>query len=139
MSRYTYVPTPLPLKQAVKDGFGKLALMGVPCQTEFIRKLMTTKVKKYYSRVALIIGLLCSETFEFEPFITETMVEKRGIDVNEVRKIIGRKWKSLRREWDRMYGDVNPVFLPTPGSSRSSSKREGTSPPNRSNTCSQMA
>jgi coenzyme F420 hydrogenase subunit beta len=87
MSRYTYVPTPLPLKQAVKDGYSKLALMGVPCQTEFIRKLMTTKVKKYHSRVALILGLLCSETFEFQPFVTETMVEKRGIDPNEVRKI----------------------------------------------------
>ena len=87
MSRYTYVPTPLPLKQAIKDGYSKLALMAVPCQTEFVRKLMTTKVKKYHSRVALIIGLLCSETFEFEPFITETMVEKRGVDVNQVRKI----------------------------------------------------
>ncbi|MFI5267992.1 MAG: Coenzyme F420 hydrogenase/dehydrogenase, beta subunit C-terminal domain [Chloroflexota bacterium] len=87
MSRYTYVPTPLPLKQAVKDGYSKLALMAVPCQTEFVRKLMTTKVKKYHSRVALIIGLLCSETFEFEPFITETMVEKRGIDPKDVRKI----------------------------------------------------
>jgi coenzyme F420 hydrogenase subunit beta len=87
MSRYTYVPTPLPLKQAVKDGYSKLALMAVPCQTEFIRKLMTTKVKKYHSRVALILGLLCSETFEFEPFITETMVEKRGIDPSQVSKI----------------------------------------------------
>jgi coenzyme F420 hydrogenase subunit beta len=87
MSRYTYVPTPLPLKQAAKDGYSKLALMAVPCQTEFIRKLMTTKVKKYHSRVALILGLLCSETFEFEPFITETMVEKRGIDPSQVSKI----------------------------------------------------
>jgi len=87
MSRYTYVPTPLPLKQGVKDGFQKLALMGVPCQTEFIRKLQTTKVKKYWSRVAIIVGLLCSETFEFNPFITETMVEKRGVDPDGVAKI----------------------------------------------------
>src|SRR5581483_8345073 len=87
MSRYTYVPTPLPLKQAVKDGYSRLALMAVPCQTEFVRMLMTTKVKKYYSRVALVVGLLCSETFEFEPFITQTMVERRAIDVHNVHKI----------------------------------------------------
>ncbi len=86
-SWYTYVPTPLAMKQAVKEGLERLAFVGTGCQTILSRKLLVRNLKRYSKRIAVTIGLLCSETFAFEPFMEGKIRRELGIEFDRIRKI----------------------------------------------------
>ena len=86
-SRYTYCPTPLALVEAKKLRLRKVAMVGVSCETSAAPKMAASGVRTWSNRIALTIGLMCSETFLPEPFIEQKLQGDYGIDISKVQKI----------------------------------------------------
>jgi coenzyme F420 hydrogenase subunit beta len=86
-SRYTYCATPLALQEAAKQRLRKLAMVGVSCEIASAPKMAASGVRKWSNRIALTIGLMCSETFLPEPFLVQKLQGQYGIDMTKVRKI----------------------------------------------------
>ena len=105
-SWYTYCPNNLALAEAEKQGLTRVAFVGVPCQITPVRKMQVTDpaflnngrkkdkiidkqrgfLKGYGERVALNIGLLCSEVFSFDELMVDTIQGQMGIPLSEIRQ-----------------------------------------------------
>lgn len=105
-SWYTYCPNNLALADAAEKGLERVAFVGVPCQITPIRKMELTDpgfldngrkkekhlerqrgfLKGFAERVALNIGLLCSEVFTFDELMLDTIEEQMGIPLAEIKK-----------------------------------------------------
>ncbi|RMD85112.1 MAG: hypothetical protein D6815_02600 [Candidatus Dadabacteria bacterium] len=105
-SWYTYCPNDLALAEAVRSGFRRVGFVGVPCQITPIYKAAWRdtgfleggrKKPKHVERqrrslkapaecVALRIGLLCSEVFDYEGLMVGKIERELGIPLTEVRK-----------------------------------------------------
>ncbi|MBI5505845.1 MAG: Coenzyme F420 hydrogenase/dehydrogenase, beta subunit C-terminal domain [Deltaproteobacteria bacterium] len=105
-SWYTYCPNDLALEQAIEKGCRSVAFVGVPCQITPLRKAQLrdpgfirsgTKKDKIVERqtrslkapidpIALHIGLLCSEVFDFEGLMVRKIRDGLGIALTDVKK-----------------------------------------------------
>jgi coenzyme F420 hydrogenase subunit beta len=105
-SWYTYCPNNLALADAEKRGLSRVAFVGVPCQITPIRKMQLADpayldngrkkekhverqrhfLKDFGERVALNIGLLCSEVFTFNELMIDTIQGRMGIALGDIRK-----------------------------------------------------
>jgi coenzyme F420 hydrogenase subunit beta len=105
-SWYTYCPNNLALADAAKLGLTKVAFVGVPCQITPVRKMELVDpgflnngrkkdkiidkqrgfLKGYGERVALNIGLLCSEVFSFDELMVGHIQGQMGIPLSEIRQ-----------------------------------------------------
>jgi coenzyme F420 hydrogenase subunit beta len=105
-SWYTYCANNLALEEADKLGLNRVAFVGVPCQITPVRKMQTvdasfldngrkkakhierqTKfLKGFGDRVALNIGLLCSEVFTFEGLMRDVIEGDMGIPLADIKK-----------------------------------------------------
>jgi coenzyme F420 hydrogenase subunit beta len=105
-SWYTYCPNNLALADAEKLGLTRVAFVGVPCQITPVRKMQLADpgflnngrkkekiidkqrgfLKGYGERVALNIGLLCSEVFTFDELMVNTIQGQMGIPLSEIRQ-----------------------------------------------------
>ena len=105
-SWYTYCPNNLALEEAEKKGLTKVAFVGVPCQITPVRKMelrdpsyldngrkkekhierQTKFLKGFAARVALNIGLLCSEVFTFDGLMVDTIEKQMGIPLDQIAK-----------------------------------------------------
>jgi coenzyme F420 hydrogenase subunit beta len=105
-SWYTYCANNLALADAEKLGLEKVAFVGVPCQITPVRKMQlvdasylnngrkkekhierqTKFLKGYGARVALNIGLLCTEVFTYEGLMVEKIQGEMGIPLSDIKK-----------------------------------------------------
>ncbi len=105
-SWYTYCPNDLALQQAVDKGCSKVAFVGVPCQVTPVRKAalrdpafirsgtkkdkiidrQTRSLKAPVEPIALQIGLLCSEVFDFQKLMVGKIQDELGIPLADVTK-----------------------------------------------------
>lgn len=105
-SWYTYCANNLALAHAERLGLEKVAFVGVPCQVTPVRKMQlvdaayldngrkkdkhierqTKFLKGYGARVALTIGLLCTEVFTYEGLMVEKIEGEMGIPLSEIKK-----------------------------------------------------
>ncbi|HEV8653018.1 MAG TPA: Coenzyme F420 hydrogenase/dehydrogenase, beta subunit C-terminal domain [Actinomycetes bacterium] len=96
-SRYTYAANPLAMKEAERRGLKRLALVGMSCQASVNGTLAARRVNKYARRIELVIGLLCSKSFEYEG-MKRILVEDYGIPLEDVAKVnIKGKFQVWRR------------------------------------------
>ncbi|MGH2731388.1 MAG: Coenzyme F420 hydrogenase/dehydrogenase, beta subunit C-terminal domain [Actinomycetota bacterium] len=86
-SRYTYCSTPLALKMAAERKLRKVAAIGVSCESTAIREMAAEGVKRWSRMVRFVAGLMCNETFAYEPFINEIVQGRYGVDISKVTKI----------------------------------------------------
>jgi len=105
-SWYTYVPNNLGLEEVKKKGLEKVAFVGVPCQITPIRKMELCDpdfiktpdkrpkivekqeefLKGFSRRVALNIGLFCTEVFNYQGLMVEKIQGELGISLSDVVK-----------------------------------------------------
>jgi len=105
-SWYTYCPNNLALADAEKLGLTRVAFVGVPCQITPVRKMELADatfldngrkkekhverqryhLKTFGERVALNIGLLCSEVFTFQELMVDTIEGRMGIPLRDIQK-----------------------------------------------------
>jgi coenzyme F420 hydrogenase subunit beta len=86
-SRYTYCSTPLALKMAAERKLKKVAAIGVSCESTAIREMAAEGIKRWSRMVKFVAGLMCNETFQYEPFINDIVQGRYGIDISQVTKI----------------------------------------------------
>jgi coenzyme F420 hydrogenase subunit beta len=105
-SWYTYCPNNLALAEAAERGLERVAFVGVPCQITPNRKMefadpgfldngrkkpkhierQTRSLKGYGERVALNIGLLCTEVFTYEGLMVGKIQGEMGLPLGEIQK-----------------------------------------------------
>lgn len=86
-SRYTYCATPLGLKQAAAEKCKNIAVVGVSCESTAVRQIAAAGIKRWTRNVRLVLGLMCTETFDYEAFIVGKLQHELGIDLNDVVKV----------------------------------------------------
>ena len=86
-SRYTYCATPLGLKDAAAAKCKNIALVGVSCESTAVRQIAAAGIKRWTRNVKLVIGLMCTETFDYEAFIVGKLEHELGITLEDVTKI----------------------------------------------------
>jgi coenzyme F420 hydrogenase subunit beta len=86
-TRYSYSPNMLALREGVKNKEAKLAFIGTPCQINVIRKMQMLPLKKYAKALNFTIGLMCTETFNYEGLMEKHIQGVMGIDLQNVKKI----------------------------------------------------
>jgi coenzyme F420 hydrogenase subunit beta len=107
-SWYTYCANDLALEQAVEKDCRKVAFVGVPCQITPVRKAevkdpaflepsngkkkpahverQRRSLKDPVGRIALRIGLLCSEVFDFDGLMVRKIQGEMGIPLTDIKK-----------------------------------------------------
>ncbi len=85
-SRYTYCANPLALPEARAQGFERLALVGMGCQTSSPPVMWDRKAGKVSRPFLFNIGLLCSKTFD-DAIFTELFEAKYGLAKQDMVKM----------------------------------------------------
>jgi coenzyme F420 hydrogenase subunit beta len=106
-SRYTYAANPLAMKDAEERGLKRLALVGMSCQASINGTLAARRVNKYARRIELVIGLLCSKSFEYEG-MRQIITEEYGIPLSDVAKV---NIKGKFQVWRRSTGEEVDIPL----------------------------
>jgi coenzyme F420 hydrogenase subunit beta len=84
-TRYFYSPNILALNEAAKEG-GNIGFAGTPCQINALRKAQSAELKRY-AALKLLIGLMCSECYDYEGLVKSHLQQKLGIDPRDILKI----------------------------------------------------
>jgi coenzyme F420 hydrogenase subunit beta len=85
-SRYTYSANTLAVKDALAEGFERLALVGMGCQTSSLPMMWSRKVGKAGKPFLFNIGLLCSKTFD-DAIFEELFLAKYGLPKQDMVKM----------------------------------------------------
>ncbi len=88
-TKYTLSPNMWMLKQAVRQyGLEKVGIVTIPCQTMGLRKMQSYPfgVRFMADKIALDIGIFCTENFPFESLRT-FISAKAGVDFDLVEKM----------------------------------------------------
>jgi coenzyme F420 hydrogenase subunit beta len=86
-SRYTYCSTPLALKIAAERKLKDVAVVGVSCEATAVREMAAEGIKRWSRMVKFVAGLMCNETFRYEPFVFEIVNGRYGIALDQITKI----------------------------------------------------
>jgi coenzyme F420 hydrogenase subunit beta len=85
-SRYTYSANTLAVEQALAEGYSKLALVGMSCQSSVPPVMWHRKVGKIGKPFIFNVGLLCSKTFD-DAIFEELFLAKYGLRKEEMVKM----------------------------------------------------
>ncbi len=91
-SRYSWwVPLLAALKMAViTKKCRKIAVVGVPCVVQSVAKIRASRhdlVRPYGSAIRLVIGLFCTETFDYTALVAGKLKTERKIDPARIKKL----------------------------------------------------
>lgn len=86
-SRYTYCSTPIGLKQVAAERLKSVVLVGVSCESTAVRQLAASGIRRWVRPVKLVIGLMCTETFDYDAFMVGKLQNEMGIDLDDVVKV----------------------------------------------------
>lgn len=91
-SRYSWwVPLISALKTAVIDRkFRRIAVVGVPCVVQAIDRMRTSDldlIKPFGMSVRLVIGLFCTESFDYRALVEGKIRHQRSIETWQVKKL----------------------------------------------------
>ncbi len=86
-TKYSYSPNILALAEGIKQKKASMAFVGTPCQIHAIRKMQMTGLKRYTAPLKFLIGLMCSECFNYEGLMEKHIRETLGINLNGIRKM----------------------------------------------------
>jgi coenzyme F420 hydrogenase subunit beta len=91
-SRYSWwVPLLAALKNAVVERkFRRIAIVGVPCAVQALARIRTSEndlLKPYAKSIRLIIGLFCTESFDYQTLVEGKLRSHYHIQPHEIRKL----------------------------------------------------
>jgi len=91
-SRYSWwVPLLAALKTAVVEKkYRRIAVVGVPCVVQAVARMRASSndlVRPYGSAIRLVIGLFCTETFDYAALVTGKLKTEKKIDPAQVKKL----------------------------------------------------
>jgi len=86
-TRYSYSPNILALADGLKQRKANMAFVGTPCQIHAVRKMQMSGLKKYTAPLKFVIGLMCSECFNYEGLMEKHIRQTLGLKLDDIRKI----------------------------------------------------
>jgi coenzyme F420 hydrogenase subunit beta len=91
-SRYSWwVPLLAALRHAaIGKKYRRIAVVGVPCVVQAIARMRATRhdlIRPYADSIRLVIGLFCTETFDYESLVTGRLKREKKIDPAQIRKM----------------------------------------------------
>ncbi len=86
-TKYSCSSSLLALPEILKQKKTNVAFVGTPCQIHAIRKMQMSGVKKYCGPIKFLIGLMCSECFDYEGLMETHIHGKLGIKLSDIKKI----------------------------------------------------
>ncbi len=91
-SRYSWwVPLLASLKEAVVTRkYRRVAVVGVPCVARAAQAIRTSDndlLKPYAKAIRLVVGLFCTETFDYGRLVEEKLQAERNIEPWEIRRL----------------------------------------------------
>ena len=86
-TKYTCSSSLLALPEIIKQKKTKVAFVGTPCQIHAVRKMQMSGVKKYTGQIKFLVGLMCSECFDYEGLMETHIRGKLGINPADIKKI----------------------------------------------------
>ncbi len=84
-TRYAFSPNVQALAEVAKKGLSAVAFVGTPCQVAAVRR-MQEKGLDIAQCVKLLIGLMCSEAFNYEDLMVNHVQNVLGVDLHSVRR-----------------------------------------------------
>jgi len=87
-SKYTATGSLAALADAVA-GYpaSKLAIVGLPCQIQTLRRMHTRGNSKLTEQIAFTIGLFCYNTYRYQGLIQELVVKQHNVDPGQITKM----------------------------------------------------
>jgi coenzyme F420 hydrogenase subunit beta len=91
-SRYSWwVPLLASLKEAVvRRKLRRIAVVGVPCAVQAVRRMMVSEhqlARPYGKSVRLLVGLFCTESFDYHTLVGEILGERHRIPPWQVKRL----------------------------------------------------
>ena len=91
-SRYSWwVPLLSSLKHAVVEKkYRRIAVVGVPCVVQAVERMRSSRhdlVLPYAKSIRFVIGLFCTETFDYESLVNGKLKTEKKIDPARIRKL----------------------------------------------------
>jgi coenzyme F420 hydrogenase subunit beta len=91
-SRYSWwVPLLAALKYAAVDKkYRRIAVVGVPCVVQALARIRDSKhdlVRPYAGSIRLVIGLFCTETFDYTSLVLGKIRMEKKIEPNQIKKM----------------------------------------------------
>jgi coenzyme F420 hydrogenase subunit beta len=86
-TRYSYSSNILALPTISKQKKEKTAFVGTPCQIQAIRRIEMAGLKKYTAPIRFVIGLMCSECFNYEELMEKHLRGTLGINLHSIKKM----------------------------------------------------
>ncbi len=86
-TKYTGSSSLLALPEMIKQKKTQVAFVGTPCQVQAVRKMQMGGIKKFSTPIKYVIGLMCSESFDYEGLIETHIKGKLGIDPKSITKM----------------------------------------------------
>ncbi len=95
-TRYTYSPNVQALPEVTKQGGRAVAFVGTPCQVAAVRRMQEEGLD-CARPVKLLIGLMCSEAFNYEGLMVKHVQSDLGINLHSVKRteIVANKMKII--------------------------------------------
>ncbi len=86
-TKYTCSSALLALPEVIKQKKTQVALVGTPCQIQAVRKMQMNNVKKMSAPIKYLVGLMCSECFDYEGLMETHIKGKLGINLSDITKM----------------------------------------------------
>ena len=88
-SKYTNSPNLWPLQEAKEKGLEKLAVVGLACQIEGLRKIQFYPIDyvDLKDRIKFTVALFCNGNFEYQGLMEDLIRDKYSIDLDKIKKI----------------------------------------------------
>ena len=86
-TKYFYSPNILALTETTKQKKSGIAFVGTPCHIRAIRKMEMSGLKKYTTPLKFLIGLACSECFDYKGLMENHIHKKLGVNLSRIRKM----------------------------------------------------
>ena len=103
-SRYSWwIPLLAALKNAVIERkFRRIAIVGVPCAVQAVARIRQSEndlLKPYGKAIRLVIGLFCTETFDYASLIQGKLKDQYQLEPHDIRKLdVKGKLEILRQD-----------------------------------------
>jgi coenzyme F420 hydrogenase subunit beta len=110
-SRYSWwVPLLAALKNAVVERkFHRIAVVGVPCAVQALERIRMSEndlLMPYGKSIRLVIGLFCTETFDYAALVQGKLRTEYHLDPHEIRKL------DVKGKLDILKQDGSTIIVP---------------------------
>jgi coenzyme F420 hydrogenase subunit beta len=86
-TKYSYSPNILALTEVLKQKKTSVGFVGTPCEIRAVRKVQMAGLKRFSAPLKLLVGLMCSEAFDYGGLMEKHVQKALGINLANITKM----------------------------------------------------